>query len=101
MISTKMQEAFEAAYSDTEISPAELIDLRETVDRAATDVLEQEGFEGALDALCKSFDVTSQLIQDVALRLKSDTYTDLGRTKVAALIESQVAFLNATARAFR
>jgi hypothetical protein len=101
VISQKMQQAFEAAYSDTEISPQELISLRETVDQAANELLEQEGSEGALDALCKSFDVTSQLIQHVALGVRSGTYSDLGKTMVASVIESQVAFLNATARAFR
>jgi hypothetical protein len=100
MISANMQRAFEEAYADGSVSPKELIDLRNTVDDAATKVLEQEGHEGALDALCKSFDVTSQLLQGVALQLKSGTYTDLGKTLVRSVIESQVAFLNATARAF-
>jgi hypothetical protein len=101
VISKKMQEAFEAAYSDTEISPKELIALRETVDQAANDLLDQEGHEGALDALCKSFDVTGQLIQEVALGVKSGKYSDLGKAMVASVVESQVAFLNAIARAFR
>jgi hypothetical protein len=95
-----MQRAFEEAYADGSVSPKELIDLRNAVDDAAKKVLEQEGYEGAVDALCKSFDVTSQLLQEVALRLKSDAYTDLGKTLVRSVIESQVAFLNATARAF-
>jgi len=100
MISARMQATFEEAYADAAVSPRELVELRNAVDAAAEEVLEQEGREGALDALCKSFDVTSQLIQDVALRLKSGTYSDLGKTLVRSVIESQVAFLNATARAF-
>jgi hypothetical protein len=101
VISANMQRAFEEAYADADISPQELIELRNGVDEAASKVLAQEGYEGALDALCKSFDVTSQLIQDVALHLKSGTYSDLGRASVRSVIEAQTAFLNATARAFR
>jgi hypothetical protein len=101
VISANMQRAFEEAYADADVSPQELIELRTAVDAAATAVLEQEGHEGAVDALCKSFDVTSQLVQEVLLRTKSGAYSDVGRTMVASVIESQVAFLNATARAFR
>ena len=101
MISANMQQAFEEAYADADVSPQELLGLRTAVDEAATAVLDQEGHEGALDALCKSFDVTSQLLQDVSLRTRSGTYSDLGKTMVSSVIESQVAFLNATARAFR
>jgi predicted RecB family endonuclease len=100
MISAKMQEAFEQAYADARVSPAELIHLRNTVDEAAEKVLAEEGREGALDALCKSFDVTAQLLQDVALRTRSGEYSDLGRAMVRSVIEAQTAFLNATARAF-
>jgi hypothetical protein len=101
MISEKMQEAFEHAYADTKVSPTELIALRNVIDEAAASLMEQEGREGALDALTKSFDVTCQLIQVVALRLKDDEYSDVGRTMVLAVIEAHTAFLNATIRAFR
>lgn len=101
MISAKMQEAFQKAYADGDVSPRELIELRKAVDEAAEKVLDHEGHEGALDALCKSIDVTAQLIQEVALRLKAGDYSDTGRAMVRSVIESQSAFLNATARAFQ
>jgi hypothetical protein len=86
MISANMQRAFKEAYADASVSPQELIDLRKAVDEAATNVLAQEGYEGTLDALCKSFDVTSQLIQEMAIRLKSGSYSDLGRALVRSVI---------------
>lgn len=101
MISAKMQQAYEQAYADADVSPSELIELRRTVNEAAEQVLEQEGYEGVLDALCKSFDVTAQLIQEVALRLKAGEYSDLGNAMVRSVIESQSALLNATGRAFQ
>jgi hypothetical protein len=96
-----MQRAFEEAYADGGVTPRELIELRNAVDEAAERVLEQEGHEGVLDALCKSFDVTSQLIQEVALRVRSGQYSDLGKEMTRSVIESHCGLLSATAAAFR
>ena len=100
MISAKMQDLVERIYQDTAITPAEIIELRNAADRAAEDLLAEEGREGVLEALTKSFDVTNQLVQEVSLRLKGDDYSDTGATMVRALIESHIALLKATLRAF-
>lgn len=99
-ISGNMKELLERIYSDTRVSPQELIELREAADAAVAKLLDEVGREGTLDALCKSFDVTNQLVQEVALRLKDGEYSDLGRAMVVSAIESQIALLKATTKAF-
>ena len=100
MISANMQELLEKIYADTNVSPAEIIELRNAADDAADKVFEHEGREGVLDAMTKSFDVTNQLVQEVALRLKEDGYSDMGAAMVRAVIEAHIALLRATVRAF-
>lgn len=95
-----MQDLFERVYSDTNVTPTELIELREAADQAAANVLDEVGREGNLDALCKSFDVTSQLVQLTALDLKDGKYTELGNAMVMSMIEAHISLLRATQKAF-
>jgi len=95
-----MQELLERIYADTAVSPVEIVELRNATDDAGERLLEEEGRESVLDALTKSFDVTNQLVQEVALRLKEDGYSDTGAAMVRSLIESHIALLKATLRAF-
>src|SRR3712207_6054498 len=101
MISGNVERLLQEIYSDTRVSPSEIIDLRNAADEAADRVLAQEGNEGVIDALCKSFDVTNQLVQETAIRLKKGTYSDLGKTMVMSLIESHTALLKATVNALK
>jgi hypothetical protein len=100
MISKNLEKLLQEIYADTQVSPQEIIELRNAADEVASKVLEQEGHEGVVDALCKSFDVTTQLVQEVTLRLKRGDYTDTGRALVGALLEAHVALLRATLKAF-
>ena len=100
VISAYMQELLEKIYADTNVFPAEIIELRNAADDAADKVFEHEGREGVLDATTKSFDVTNQSVQEVALRLKEDGYSDMGAAMVRAVIEAHIALLRATVRAF-
>ena len=100
MISANMQDLFEQVYSDTKVSPSEIVELRRAADEAAEKVLDEVGREGNLDTLCKSFDVTSQLVQATALDLKEERYTELGNAMVMSLIEAHISLLRATQKAF-
>jgi hypothetical protein len=95
-----MQDLFERVYSDTNVTPSEIVELREAADEAAANVLDEVGREGNLDALCKSFDVTSQLVQLTVLGLKNGKYTELGNAMVMSLIEAHISLLRATQKAF-
>jgi hypothetical protein len=101
MISGNMERLLQEIYSDTRVSPAEIIELRKAADEAAEKVLAEEGREGVLDALCKSFDVTNQLVQETALKLQKGTYSDLGKAMVLSLIEAHIALLKATINALK
>lgn len=100
MISESMEDLFERVYSDTKVTPGEIVELRDAADAAATDVIAEVGREGNLDALCKSFDVTNQLVQLTVLGLKDGRYTELGNAKVMSLIEAHISLLRATQKAF-
>jgi hypothetical protein len=100
VISASMQDLFERVYSDTNVTPSEIVELREAADEAAANVLDEVGREGNLDALCKSFDVTSQLVQLTVLGLKNGKYTELGNAMVMSLIEAHISLLRATQKAF-
>lgn len=101
MISATMEKLIEEIYADSKISPGEIIKLRKAVDEAAERVLSQEGQEGVVDALCKSFDVTIQLLQESLLKLKKGEYSDMGRAMILSVIEANVALLEANLEAFK
>lgn len=101
MISSAMEDLLRDVYADSRISPEEVIRLRNSADEAAERLLQEEGREGVLDALCKSFDVTNQLLQEALLRAAKGGYTDTGRMLILALLEAHVAHLRVTIDAFQ
>jgi hypothetical protein len=100
MISAAMEDLLREVYADSQVSPDEVIRLRNAADEAAERLLAEEGREGVLDALCKSFDVTNQLLQESMLRASGGRYTDTGRMMILALLEAHIAHLRVTLDAF-
>lgn len=100
MISAALEDLLRELYADSRVSPEEVIRLRNATDEAAERLLKEEGREGVLDALCKSFDVTNQLLQETMLRASSDRYTNTGRAMILSLLEAHIALLQATVDAF-
>jgi hypothetical protein len=101
MISAAMEDLLREIYADSRVSPEEIIRLRNVTDDAAERLLTEEGREGVLDALCKSFDVTNQLVQESLKRASDGRYTDLGRATILSLIEAHSALMQATVDAFK
>jgi hypothetical protein len=101
MISAKMEQMVRDIYRDSKVTPEEVIRLRNATDENAAALLGEEGREGLLDAVCKSFDVSNQLVQEAMLRFSQGEYTDLGRAMVLSLLESHVELLRATVEAFK
>jgi hypothetical protein len=100
MVSASMEKLIEEIYADSRISPGEIVKLREAVAEAAERVLSEAGEEGVLAALVKSFDVTTQLLQETVLRFKKSEYTDLARAMVRSVLEANIALLQANLDAF-
>lgn len=96
MISATTTRLIEEIYRDSDVSPREVIELREAADLAVERVLAADGSEGVVEALAKSFDVTTQLLQEVALRFARSDYTDLARATVMSMAEAHIALLQAT-----
>jgi hypothetical protein len=100
MISKYTEQLFAEIYADAKVVPAEMIRLRERIDTAERELLEQEGLEGVIEATCKSFDVTRQLLQESLLRIRGGDYTTHGQALLMSVLEANVGFLQATFDAF-
>jgi hypothetical protein len=100
MASGTVEKLITEIYQDSKVSPREIMRLRDEVERAEQQVLQAEGMEGVTSALCKSFDVTNQLLQESLLRLRKSDQSDTGRAMVASMLEANIALLQATVDAF-
>ena len=100
MPSSNVEKLINEIYADSRVSPAEIIRLREAVDAAEQRILQEEGLQGTMSALCKSFDVTNQLLQTSMLELRKSGGTDLAFGMVAAMVEANLALLKANVDAF-
>jgi hypothetical protein len=87
-------------YADSSVTPDEIIQLRDEVDRATQRILREEGLESSTHALFQSFDVTNQLLQDTLLRFKGEDYSDTAREMIASAIEAHGSLLQANVDAF-
>jgi hypothetical protein len=88
-------------YANADVSPEEIIRLREETDRAEQQILNEEGLQGVASALFKSFDVTHQLLQESLLRFERGEYSDTGREMVGSALEANIRLLQASVDAFR
>src|SRR5688500_6504923 len=101
MASAAVEKLVKEIYTDSRVSPSEIIRLRDEVERAEQRILQDEGFAGLVSALCKSFDVTDQLLQVSLLDLRKSGVTDTGRAMVTAMLEANLALLKATVEALK
>lgn len=100
MVSKNMEQLIKQIYADSEVSVGEVINLHNAVEEAEQRILEHEGDAGVVAALCKSFDVTNQLIQESLLRFELGEYSDLGRAMLRSVLEANVALMQANIDAF-
>lgn len=84
-------------YRDLKVTPAEVIALRKQVEKMSADVLSSDGSHGVTAALCHSFEVTLQLMQESILASKRSGSTS---TAVADLMRGHIKLLEATVDAF-
>jgi hypothetical protein len=99
-MSQNIEKLLQEIYSDSEVSVAEIIKLRQAVEDHSAKVLSETESLGVIAAMCKSFEVTTQLMQESLLKVRKDKWSDLGRAVVASMIESQIALLQANLKAF-
>jgi hypothetical protein len=100
MASAAVEKMLKEIYADSRVSPMEVMRLRNEVEQAEQRILQAEGMEGTMSALCKSFDVTNQLMQDSLLQLKKGDYSDMGREMFKAMLEANLALLKANMDVF-
>jgi hypothetical protein len=87
-------------YADSRVTPGEIARLRKAVEAANASLQEGLGSQGTFAALAKSFDVTGQLLQESLLRLKREGFGDDAQAVVSAVIEANIALLQANLDAF-
>ncbi len=90
-----LETLLEEIYADSKITPAEIKTLREHGERAMINLLSLTGDEGTTNALCKSFEVTNQLLQETLLKAKRKKASAETKEALAALINSQIELLKA------
>jgi len=100
MTSGTIEKLITEIYKDAKVTPGEIMKLNHEVERAEQQVLESEGLEGVTSALCKSFDVTNQLLQENLLLLRKGKYSEMGHAMVVSMLEANLALLQATIDAF-
>ena len=100
MTSGTIEKLITEIYKDSKVTPGEIMKLNHEVERAEQQVLESEPLEGVTSALCKSFDVTNQLLQENLLLVRKGKYSDMGRAMVVSMLEANLALLQATIDAF-
>jgi hypothetical protein len=82
-------------YADSKVSPNEIMQLKQYADRAVDELLTAEGNAGLTNALCKSFEVTNQLLQMSLLKLRREKATQEKKDALKNVIESQIELLKA------
>jgi hypothetical protein len=100
MTSNHWERMIEEVYRDSNINPGEIMRLRDEVNRAEDRVLSADGYEGTMAALCKSFDVTNQLLQDSLLLTNQGKYSDTGQEMIRSVLAANIQLLQATLDAF-
>jgi hypothetical protein len=100
MASGTIEKLVAEIYKDSKVSPGEIMKLRDEVERAEQQVLQSEGVHGVTSALCKSFDVTDQLLQENLLLLRKGQYSEMGRAMVLSMLDANLTLLKATIDAF-
>lgn len=85
-------------FSDGKISPKELMELKKLSERAVIDLLQIDGDDGTTNALCKSFEVTNQLLQLTLLnaKRKDDDY----QQALSDMIDSQIELMRSNYQLF-
>jgi hypothetical protein len=100
-MSQNIDKLIEEIYADGKVSVGEIMRLRSAVRERTAAVIAEAGDEGVVAALCKSFDVTTQLLQESLLRVRKDKWTDTGRAIVASMIGAHIELLQANLEAFK
>jgi len=95
-----LEKLLEEIYSDSRVSPSEVIKLRKYFERAMIDLLNIDGDEGVTNALCKSFEVTNQLLQETLLKAKRNKENVEFKDALEKVIDSQIALMKANHAVF-
>ena len=83
-------------YGDGKITPGEYIAARNLADEKCQAVEAELGGNNDFTAFQKSCDVTVQLMQNIAVGLKDEDITDLGRAKILDALQAQFGYLKAS-----
>ena len=87
-------------YADNKVSPKELMVYRKISEWAMVDLLNIDGDEGDANALCKSFEVTNQLLQSTLLRAQTKKENKPFQKALEKLIHSQIELLKLNRKLF-
>ena len=88
-----LEQIIDEIYADSRVSPLEYIELKRYSERAMVELLIIEGDEGTANALCKSFEVTNQLLQLTLLKMKREKENRFSKEALIKLIDSQLELL--------
>jgi hypothetical protein len=95
-----LAQLLEEIYSDSRVAPSEVIQLRKYFERAMIDLLNIDGDEGVTNALCKSFEVTNQLLQEALLKARRNKENKDFKNALEKVIESEIELMKANHAVF-
>lgn len=101
LLNAKIQDLIDSIFADSHVTPAEIEALHKAADDAEKELLAHLGYKGTFHALLRSFEVTNQLMQESALKIRADdNITDTGKAMVYAAIEANIKLLEVSLQAF-
>ncbi|WP_440881299.1 hypothetical protein [Tenacibaculum sp. C7A-26P2] len=96
----KLEKIISDIYADAKVSPKEVIELNKFAKRAIEDLLSIEGDNSVTSAMCKSFEITNQLVQTTSIKMRKQQESLLVKNLLKRVIESQVELLEANMKLF-
>ena len=96
----KLEKIISDIYADTKVSPKEVIELNKFAKRAIEDLLSIEGDNNVTSAMCKSFEITNQLVQTTSIKMRKQQESLLVKNLLKRVIESQIELLEANMKLF-
>ena len=82
-------------YGDSKLSPKEIIEFRKLSERTVVNILQLDGDQGTTNALCKSFEVTNQLLQMTIIKARKDKDNLTYKSLLSDVIFAQMELLKA------
>lgn len=95
-----LEQMINEIYADAKVSPSEVIKLNKFAEETIDKLISFEGGDGVSSAMCRSFQVTNQLVQSTLLKMRKNKETEERKKIFKKVIEAQIELLKANMELF-